>query len=210
MRLLLAAAVLFAAGLGLHAADVAQRAAALNRFVTSSGADLGPIARYDPAIAQACSPHPAAEVDALARALITVESLATPTTEAWGKSALVGMLHWANAPIPDLTYGPGRVRLSTARRVLAGAEETDASIALRLLDYCQAKDIVARLVSDLLKAGGGSSPSHVAPASIGKVAVHYNGQAKAQTLEAAIAHEAYKRLVLELFQHYRFASLSSR
>lgn len=211
MRLLLAAAVLFAAGLGTHAADVAQRAAAMNRFVTSSGADLRPIERYDPAGARTCSPHPVPdEVDTLARALITVESLATSTTEAWWKSALVRVLRWTGAPVPDLTYGPGRVRLSTARRVLAGAEETDASIALRLLDYCQAKDIVARLVSDLLNADGGSSPLHIAPASIGKVAIHYNGQAKAQTLEAAIAHEAYKRLVLELFQHYKFASLSSR
>jgi hypothetical protein len=210
MRLLLAAAVLFAAGLGLHAADLAQRAAALNRFVMSSGADLHPIAGYDPALTQPCSPRPAAEVDALARALITVESLATPVVESWWKSALVGMLHWANAPIPDLTYGPGRVRLSTARRVLAGVEETDASIALRLLDHCQAKDIVARLVSALLKADGGPSPSHIDPASIGMVAVRYNGQAEAQTLEAAVAHETYKRLVLELFQHYRFARLSSR
>ena len=84
------------------------------------------------------------------------------------------------------------------------------SIALRLLDYCQAKDIVARLVSNLLKADGRTGSSHIDAASIGKVAVHYNGQAEAQTLEAAIAHEAYKRLVLELFQHYRFAKLSSR
>ena len=178
--------------------------------MASSGADLRPIERYDPAIARACSPHPADEVDALARALITVESLATPTTETWWKSALVRVLHRTGAPLPDLTYGPGRVRLSTARLVLTGADESDASIALRLLDYCQAKDIVVRLVSNLLKADGGTSPSHIDPASVGKVAVHYNGQAKARTLEAAIAHEAYKRLVLELFQHYRFANLSSR
>ena len=182
MRLLLAAAVLMAAGLGLHAADAAQRAAALSRFATSSGADLRPIERYDPAIARACSPHPAAdEVDTLARALITVESLATSTTEAWWKSALVWVLHWTGAPLPDLTYGPGRVRLSTARLVLAGAHLSDASIALRLLDYCQAKDIVARLVSNLLTAEGWTRP-HIDPASIGKVAVHYNGQGKAPTL----------------------------
>ena len=211
MRLLLAAAVLIAAGLGLHAADVAQRAAAVKRFVTSSGADLRPIERYDPAIAQACPPQPAAdEVDTLARALITVESLATPTSEVWWKGALVQVLHWAGAPLPDLTYGPGRVRLSTARRVLAGDDEFDASIALRLLDYCQAKDIVARLVSEPSERRGRDRSPHVDPASIGKVAVHYNGQAKARTLEAAIAHEAYKRLVIELFQHYRFAKLSSR
>ena len=211
MRLLLAAAVLIAAGLGLHAADVAHREAAVKRFVTSSGADLRPIERYDPAIAQACSPHPAGdEVDTLARALITVESLATPTAETWWKSALVRVLHWTGAPLPNLTYGPGRVRLSTARLVLAAADLTDANIALRLLDYCQAKDIVARLVSNVLRAEGGTRASHIDPASIGKVAVHYNGQSKARTLEAAIAHEAYKRLVIELFQHYRFAKLSSR
>jgi hypothetical protein len=94
--------------------------------------------------------------------------------------------------------------------VLAGARESDAGIALRLLDYCQARDIVARLVSNLLKADGRMSSSHIDAAGIGKVAVHYNGQAEAQTLEAALAHEAYKRLVFELFQHYRFANLSSR
>jgi hypothetical protein len=205
MRLLLAAAVLIAAGLGLHAADVAQRAAALNRFVASSGADLRPIEQFGPAFAHTCPPQPTDEVDMLARALITVESLATPTAEAWSKRALIRVLHWAGTPLPDLTYGPGRVRLSTARRVLA-ADLSDSSIALRLLDYCQAKDIVARLVSGLLEADG--SP-HIDAASIRKVAVRYNGQGEAATLEAAIAHEAYKRLVIELFQHYRFAKLSS-
>jgi hypothetical protein len=206
MQLFLAAAVFIAAGLGLHAVDAARRAAALNRFVTSSGADLRLIERYDPALSQACSLHHADEVDALARALITVESLATPTMETWWRSALVHMLYRMGAPVPDLTYGPGRVRLSTARLVLGSADETDAGIALRLLDYCQAKDIVVQLASNLLAAEG----SQIDPASIGRVAVRYNGQAKAQTLEAAIAHEAYKRLVLELFQHYRFAKLSRR
>jgi hypothetical protein len=207
MRLLLATAALIAAGLGLHAADVAQRAAALNRFVASSGADLRRIERYDPAIARTCPPQPADELDALARALITVESLATPTAETWWKGVLIQLLHWADAPLPDLTYGPGRVRLSTARLVLAGADMSDSSIALRLLDYCQAKNIVVRLVSDLLKAEG--SP-HIDVASIRDVAVRYNGQGEAATLEAAIANEAYKRLVIELFQHYRFARLSRR
>jgi len=122
----------------------------------------------------------------------------------------VRVLHSTGAPLPDLTYGPGRVRLSTARLVLAGTYETDASTALRLLDYCQAKEIVASLVSNILKGDGGTSSPHIDAASVGKVTVQYNGQAKAQTLEAAIAHAAYKRLVLELFQHYRFAKLSSR
>jgi hypothetical protein len=210
MRLLLAAAVFIAAGLGLHATDVARRAAALNRFVMSSGADLRLIERYDPALSQTCSPHPAGDIDALARALVTVESLATPTGEARLKSALVQLSTRMGTPLPDFTYGPGRVRLSTARLVLGSDGETDASIAQRLLDYCQAKDIVVRLVSNLLVAEGGRRSSKIDPANIGRVAASYNGQAKPQTLEAAIAHEAYKRLVIELFQHYRFAKLSRR
>ncbi len=149
------------------------------------------------------------------RAIITVESLATPRIEAWWKSAVVLAAAHLGVRVPDLTYGPGRVRLSTARAAIdangglgdASRTSTDAEVAKRLLDYCETKQIVAALVTQILTSRGGGHPAHLDLATVHTVARIYNGQSEPASPEAAVAHETYNALVYALFQRYRFDGL---
>jgi hypothetical protein len=192
---------------GVHVADVSARARALRAFIWSSDADVRPVDAYAPSETGACPRRAAGDVEALARALITVESFATPSVQAWAKGATVRLASALGLRVPDLTYGQGRVRLSTARRVM-GAEAADSGLALRLLDPCETKAIVASMVAELLSER--LSGDRLDLATVRQVARAYNGQGEAHTPEAAIAHETYNRLVYALFQHYRFEGLRDR
>jgi len=207
---------LIVALIGPHLFDLSGRAWALQKFDRSAGADLQGVRYYEPNGEDTCSPLTGGDWDALVRALITVESFATPTIESWWKGIVVHLAAAWGMPVPDLTYGPGRIRLSTAGAVVKGmyargdgvGVPPDAALAKRLLDYCDTKQIVSVLVSDTLLLQGGDQ-SHLNRKAIRHVARVYNGQSEPDTPEAAIAHETYNALVYALFQHYRFNNLSA-
>lgn len=212
MRTLSLALALMAGLACVHVADLSARSQALTAFTWSSQSDVRPVDAYAPGEAAACPRSRGGDVEALARALITVESFATPSVQAWSKSAGVRLAMALGLHVPDLTYGPGRVRLSTARRVI-GAEQggvpvDDAGLALRLLDYCETKAVVTAMVTELLSDR--LSGDRLDLMTVRRVARIYNGQADALTPEAAIAHETYNRLVYALFQQYRFEDLRDR
>lgn len=210
--------MLVLAAAGAHALDRSARAAVVSQFAWSKAFDLEQVTSYEPGDGKRCAPESTSnrsrDEEALVRALITVESLATPRLEAWWKAALVRMAARLDLPIPDLTYGPGRVRLSMARAVIRahaalGAEPSEAELAGRLLDYCGSKQIVAAMVAELTQAqGGGAETHHLDLSTVRRVARIYNGQAEPTTAEAAVAHATYNALVYALFQRYRFESLS--
>jgi hypothetical protein len=193
---------------GLHAADLRARAQALADFVESSGGEVAAVSRYEPKTARACKAVSGGDVHALTRALVTVESFATPVAETLSKGALVHLFASAGLPPPDLTYGPGRIRLSTARAVSQGAD--GATLSLRLLDYCETAEIAALVVRDIL-ASEAKAGQTIDLAAVRSVAGRYNGQQrKASGAEAALAHETYTALVYALYEHYRFADLRTR
>ncbi len=218
MKPLAAAAVLMLAlaMAGAHVLDLSERASAIREFTWAKAPDLGRVERYEPQGAAACAWRGAGDQEALVRAIITVESLATPRMETWWKSGVVRVAAPLGLRIPDLTYGPGRLRLSTAVAAVhansgLGAGRgmlTDAEVATRLLDYCQAKQIVAAVVAEILKAHAGAGRAHLDLAAVRTVARIYNGQSEALTVQAAIAHATYNALVYALFQRYRFDGLA--
>jgi hypothetical protein len=212
MRRILAISALVGAAIGLHGADLGLRGSALHTFVRSSGEDVAAVERYDPGAGRVCPARPGGDREALTRALITVESFATPRVETWWKDFLARALAWAGLSLPDLTYGPGRVRLSTAERALSTGSlpSTDSELGVRLLDYCQTQDIVSALVSEILRSQGSGERSSLDLPAVRRVASAYNGQAAPTTPEAVVAHETYNALVFALFEQYRFDSLRGR
>jgi hypothetical protein len=212
--LLLAVAVTVA-----HIFDLSERAFAVRTFTGSKTQDLRLVGRYEPGEAAICDWQGRGDEEPLVRALVTVESLATSRIEAWWKTALVRVAALLGLPIPDLTYGPGRLRLSTAAAAVRADDRTggdgtptDAEVATRLLDYCEAKPIVAAVVADILASrapAGRSDPVRLDLADVRTVARIYNGQARPLTPEAAVAHATYNALVYALFQRYRFDALAN-
>jgi hypothetical protein len=215
--------VMIMAAAGAHAFDRSERASAVSAFAWSSAPDLERVRRYEPGGAESCRDRQrrAGDREALVRALITVESLATPRFDAIWKATLVRAALALGLPIPNLTYGSGRVRLSIARATLrAGAAQaagtgadaiavlSDADIAAQLLDDCGSRRIVAAIVADILGARVEGARKHLDLHAVRHVARIYNGQARAKTVEAAVAHETYNALVYALFQRYRFERLA--
>jgi hypothetical protein len=217
MRSLAVAAALTLAVAGAHVIDLSERAAAVREFTRSQALDLGQIGRYEPREAATCAWRGTGDREGLVRAIITVESLATPRIETWWKAGVVHVAEPLGLGLPDLTYGPGRLRLSTAVAAVRAdgatrgtAMATDAVVAARLLDYCETKRIVASVVAGILdsRAPGASGRSRLDLAAVRTVARIYNGQAEPRTPEAAVAHATYNALVYALFQRYRFEDLA--
>jgi hypothetical protein len=217
MRSLAITLVLVLAAVGAHALDVDGRASAVRTFTWSRAPDLERVGRYEPRGAETCAWRGIGDQESLVRAIITVENLATPKIETWWKSALVHAAANLGLRVPDLTYGPGRVRLSTAREAIgangdlnnASGVSTDAEVAARLLDYCETKQVVAAVVQQILASRGREPLARLDLASVRTVARIYNGQAEPLTPEAAVAHETYTALVYALFQRYRFDGLGN-
>lgn len=207
---------LILAAAGAHALDRSARLSAVREFTWAKAPDLDRVGRYEPRGAATCSWRGGGDQEALVRAIITVESLATARLETWWKSAVVRAAAQLGLRIPNLTYGPGRVRLSTAREAMranggfgaARGTLTDADVAARLMDYCEAKQIVAVLVAQILTSQGRGDRGPLDLATVRTVARIYNGQSDPHTPEAAIAHETYNALVYALFQRYRFEALA--
>jgi hypothetical protein len=195
-----------------HLADVYARAQALNAFTWQPAPSLDSIGSYAPDELADCPVLGGQDVAALAYALVTVESFATPSLQAWATGVAVRISAAMDLHMPDLTYGPGRVRLSTAARLTGRplGKTGDAALALRLLDGCQAKTIVAAAVIDLLPPEHAAEDTRLDLATVRRVAKIYNGQVDARSPDAAVAHETYNRLVYALFQHYRFEALGRR
>jgi len=218
MRVLAIAAGLLLAVAVAHLCDLSERAFAVRAFTWSKTQDLRLIGRYEPNDAPTCAWHARGDQEPLVRALITVESLATSKMEAWWKSGIVRAATPLGLHVPDLTYGPGRLRLSTAAAAVRASGSmgekgmaTEAELATRLLDYCETKRIVAAVVADILSSRAlrpRSDPARLDLSDVRTVARIYNGQAKALTPEAAVAHATYNALVYALFQRYRFDALA--
>jgi hypothetical protein len=195
-----------------HVADVYARARAIDAFIWSPERSLHAIDAYAPRGSFACAVTDGGDVEALTQALITVESFATPRLQAWATGIAVRVAATLGMDVPDLTYGPGRVRLSTAARLTrpTPGARSGATLALRLLDGCETKKIVTAAVVDLLPPADAGHHAHLDLTTVRRIAAVYNGQVAARTPAAAIAHETYNRLVYVLFQHYRFAGLRQR
>jgi hypothetical protein len=220
MRPLAVATLIVLAAAVAHVCDLSARASAVRAFTWSHAPDLQLVGRYEPSGAATCSWRGRGDEEPLVRALITVESLATPKMEAWWKSGIVRAAARLGLQIPDLTYGPGRLRLSTAAAAIRADKDrlggdgmpTQAEVATRLLDYCETKRIVAAVVADILGPHAPRErpdPIRLDLADVRTVARIYNGQGAAQTPEAAVAHATYNALVYALFQQYRFDALGS-
>ena len=152
-----------------------------------------------------------AEIGNLADAFIAVESLAASLPERTFEALLVDAARFAGVRLPDISIGPGQVRISTAmaaaRRVALQQRElqglTEQEVAELLLSRCGSRRLVA-LVLEM------KMDKHAVPAvpldrkSIGALASSYNGQETTSDDEAAMANLLYRELVYHVFQDLRF------
>jgi hypothetical protein len=203
------------AGLVLHAADVTARRALVQDFLADrTGATDAIVAAYGPDTAT-CAPGHQRDLVALGSALLTVETLATPTVEGWARSALVLIMRPAGEA-PAISIGPGRIKLATARAILHNAVDAadivpqdlpDAEIATRLLDGCTSLRVILASLTQLSLGPLGMRPN-VDRRFVRAAAAAHNGQAAvAQSFNALLSDEIYLSLVYGVFQHYRFADL---
>lgn len=189
---------------GFHYADVSARRGALQRIVLDRGEGAAFIRhRYGVAFSH-CLTVPRRDLDHLAAALVTTETLATPRIETWLRSSLTVVAARLNLPL-DISMGPGRIRPSTARAVLSADDAeplSDIDIAGKLLHPCGALAVAVAVTEALAgEAGGGPLDRD----RVRRVAAKFNGQSwPASSREARLSHELYLDLVYNLYQDYRF------
>jgi hypothetical protein len=152
-----------------------------------------------------------ADIGNLSDAFIAVESLGAGwlerTVEAWLVRAgrLTGL-----AP-PDISIGPGQVRISTAVAAAqwAAVHHRDLlrlskqEVMERLLSVCGSRRLVVRVLEMLIDKGGlgdGSLDRQL----IARLARLYNGQETIDGNESAIANHLYRELVYHVYQSLRF------
>jgi hypothetical protein len=201
-----------AAVFAVHLHDVSIRQALLEDYLHKRHRAVVRIAEAHGLSADRCAALEGRRLFPLAAAFLTVESFATSQLAAWtrGEAAWVAaMLGW---PI-DLSFGPGRIRVSTARQVLGREGEqgvnpgmSNLRLVQKLLDPCGAIAVTLALLEQVESHGGIADVAFVREA-----AMIYNGQSRLPaSLEAEVAARIYFELVYNLFQHYRFAQLATR
>jgi len=200
-------AVLLAATLAIHLYDVGVRHALLKQFALdrSQGA-VRIVERYGLAPNQ-CVGEQQGELYPLAAAFLTVESLATSHLEAFARGGLATTATALGVGV-DFSMGPGRIKPSTAQRLMQTHERQatvsqmrDSSLTRRLLDRCGALQVAILLLEDVKGRYGAETDRKF----VRLAAAAYNGQSPAGTsLQADIAAQIYFDLVYNIFQHYRF------
>jgi len=154
----------------------------------------------------------------LLAALATLETFATSPLERFAERGVVAVAGLAGTPVPNWSFGPAQIRLSTARRALARAGKPMTPpepvtgrrrIARRLLRLCPSRDIgLAVLQKEYGLAG--KAGAALTLGDIERVAARYNGQDAAGDAKGQIANRIYVLLAYHLFQHYRFKALAHR
>jgi hypothetical protein len=197
----------------VHFADVEQRSAELQRFLIDKNDGASQIiSRYGMTNEQ-CPQIRAGDVYRLALAFVTVESFATPYVESRTRGLVVEGANLVGVPIPDISIGPGRIRLDTARAALMRSVSldlrpyknlNDAELAEKLLERCYAAKVAALILEDVIRDTGRTSDA-LDLRLIRIAAKRYNGQSdRPRSLDGAISAAIYFDLIYEIFQHYRF------
>jgi len=199
-------AVCLAALVAMHLYDLGERQALLRQFASDRGKGTDQIVERYGLLPDQCPSEQHGEFYPLAAALLTVEQLATSRFEAAVRAGLAQAAA-ATGIGADFSIGPGRIKPSTARRLMKdheGADErtSDGVLTRRLLDRCGSLQVAILLLEDIRsRSPGGTDFSFVR-----RAATVYNGQSEPGTsLRADIAAQIYFDLVYNVFQHYRFA-----
>lgn len=211
LRPLLCGAVGAVLILGMHLSDVSGREAALAQFLSSENEGIRRIINDYGVNPDECPAGREDDLNFLAMAFVTVESFATSRSEAWART-LVAYGGALTGFVADISAGPGRIRMSTARAALSGATAdrrgpSDLALTEDLLTACGATRIAARILARDRDAG--ARPATNIDLKFIRTAVRsYNGQAQqASSTQAALSAKIYFDLVYAAYQHYRFAAL---
>ncbi len=208
----------------------AQRADVRVAVLDSPAAAAGIISRRFGAEAAIC--HPAAQSDDtenLISALFALERFAVSPFETSVETMLVRASLWLGIAPPDLSYGPGQIRLS---RALSVSDDVEAhalpaasanaqagrpgarsrEMVLALLEPCAARATARRLVLQALAACCARvDPGGVlARSDIVQAAAIYNAQAAPRDAEAALAHHLFNQVAYHLALHYRYTDRRDR
>lgn len=201
----------------LYGIDLDVRAGQLRSYDAHPAKDISDIVRkYGPAVND-CKPGTDEDLDALAASFLTVETFATPVLSGWARSAIMALGSALDMP-PDISFGPGRIRLSTARSALIQAGSTgtghsgsrsDREIVYELMTACGSLRIAVEILKEL--AAKKRPANRVIDRSfVRDVAREYNGQRGSDAMAAHLSAEIYFDLVYNSFQYFRFAALLSR
>jgi hypothetical protein len=192
--------------LAAHFWDINAREFALARFLSNDREAIERIAANYGVSPGECATNHDADLHSLASAFVTVESFATSRSEGWMRmliahgGALVGLA-------PDISAGPGRIRISTARAALGYSPPSNRALARNLLTACGATEIAARILASVSQSG--RAPLLIDRRFIQAATATYNGQAQqASSLQAALSAKVYFDLIYATYQHYRFATLA--
>jgi hypothetical protein len=198
----------------IYLVDVDQRARILRRFVWDNEQNVDLIvSRYAPSVSACRASHSHSDIDNLAAAFVTVEIFATPTLGAWARSMVAKLAVAMNMTVPDITIGPGRIRLRTARDALRATESqdgqslTDRSLVREVLSLCGSAHVARAILNEIMqqdyRSGGRIDFKFIHLAT--RI---YNGEtAQMPSIEARISANIYFNLVYHTFQHYRFNAL---
>jgi hypothetical protein len=211
-----AALILLAVGIAILADQFMHRSM-LERITRQADQDPALAAAYMLEIAQTpdCPASDRSESGIAARALFTVESIATSRTEhalEWGAAWLSGAL---GLRAPDLSYGPGQIRPSTLLKLAATddlpspqrqALRQAALQPLTLFDECRALSLAAIVIRNMPTAPT-ATDALMPRGQLIAIAKDWNGQNNMEGADAVIAGLRYQRLVYEVFQRLRFETL---
>jgi len=199
-------AVCLAALLAIHLYDLGERQALLRQFALDRGKGTDRIVERYGLPPEECIGEQHRKFYPLAAALLTVEQLATPRFESAARAGLAQAAA-ATGIGADFSIGPGRIKPSTARRLMQDHEGADVRtgdgvLTRRLLDPCGSLQVAILLLEDI----SGRFPEETDLVFVRRAASLYNGQSAPRTsLRADIAARIYFDLVYNIFQHYRFA-----
>ena len=202
---------------GFHVVDLQDR----QRLLTRHSGDLRKAAQlinesYGPDIASCSHTREPDDLDRLVRALATVESFAAPKLERFVENALVMTALALGVVGPDFSLGVGQIRPSTVEKALANSGRDallepshSRQIAYSLLEVCGNLRL-ARLVVTNIMIEARLSSTRFDRQTVTNVAQKYNGQAESSSPASGFPHTVYNEMVFNLFQLYRFQSLSLR
>jgi hypothetical protein len=200
---------------GVHAIDALIRHKHIQDLLEDENAGAQAIAAYYGLALSDCGYRPDDPLHSLMHAIFTAERLATPYLSGQLRTAAILINGYVWLPPLDISAGVGRIRLTTARKYLGKnptpdayyyASLSDRDLANALLDRCHAFRIGLAILSEEKR----QYPEKYQKSNalfIRHVARIYVGKAQIWTsLEAALSHEIYFRLVYNLFQIYRFSA----
>jgi len=154
------------------------------------------------------------DVQALLGALFAIEGFATGRLERLAETATARLASVVGVGPPDLSYGPGQIRLSAAERVLARYDQLTIArpqLAERLLDACFSRYVASLIVADLAEF---QLPIGIlARVDVIKAIALYNGQRAPDSTpptRTAVSHAVYREVAYHLFQLFRFEGANQR